>query len=264
MDINPVTRVQLESLTTSDLLKMADTMGIDIPPELDRIFIIEELLEIASQDEAGENLSDASNALGKKAADISVSVSAALDTDDSVPSGEAPGKEPPDTRIIESVLLPKQYNITYIEVMIRDPLWAFVFWEIKIQDKEQIERSQDFEGYYLKVTSWGTPEQFFTVPLKPDDTARYLGFTLDTEARISPASQIQYKVELCASMKGNEMILASSNPFCLPGLYEFPSGAGKQEAGPYINPLVRLSGYGDFHILRYSERQVRAKRGALA
>ena len=37
----PVTRAYLESLTTSDLIKMADNSGIDIPSELDRIFIIE-------------------------------------------------------------------------------------------------------------------------------------------------------------------------------------------------------------------------------
>ena len=35
----------LKSLTTRELQKLADSAGIDIPPDLDRIFIIRELLD---------------------------------------------------------------------------------------------------------------------------------------------------------------------------------------------------------------------------
>jgi hypothetical protein len=36
----------LESTTTRELIRMADQAGIDIPLDLDRIFIIRELLDI--------------------------------------------------------------------------------------------------------------------------------------------------------------------------------------------------------------------------
>ncbi|MDR1147291.1 MAG: hypothetical protein LBK66_01525, partial [Spirochaetaceae bacterium] len=45
MDGCRMIRRYLESLTTRELAALADKAGIDIPPELDRIFIIEAILE---------------------------------------------------------------------------------------------------------------------------------------------------------------------------------------------------------------------------
>ena len=228
-----ITRAYLESLTTGDLIKMADNLGVDIPYDLDRIFIIDEILEISSID--GESGAAAEN-------------------------GAENGLV--DTVLVESAPLPKQYNITFIEVMIRDPLWAFVFWEIKTQDKEQIEKSPDFEGYYLKVSTViaGNPEDFpqaeakvFKIPVKPDDTAWYLGLSPAMFGEISKAEKNQFKVEFCADMKGEELVLAESSPIRLP---ELPQPAGEQEA----NPLASLSGYADFRIMRNNERPQRQKK----
>ena len=240
MEDVPVTRAYLESLTTSDLIRMAESVGVDIPPELDRVFIIEEVLEICSAD--GD-------------------------------SGNLPENGLIDTVLFESAMLPKQYNISFIEVIIRDPLWAFVFWEVKAQDKEQIEKSQDFDGYYLKIlplqaenlegaSNEGASNEApsleeikdFRIPVKPDDTAWYLGLSPDMFGEISQVEQQSFfKVEFCAKMKGEEMALAVSNPVKLPLL---PSAATEQD----INPLLRLSGYGDFRITRNNERQVRSKK----
>ena len=251
MEAVPLTRAYLESLTTGNLIKMADTMGIDIPPDLDRIFVIEELLEISSADGAAEDAPDVSPDLSGE-------------------SSAAP-KVPPEADG-ESVL-PRQYNITFIEVMIRDPLWAFVFWEIKAQDKDQFEKAFDFEGYYLKVSPWGAPadlgrpmteaEGVFTVPVTSTDTAWYLGLSpaLDYPPDQTQNNQKQYKVELCVGIKGEETILAVSSPFNLPLLHELPAGAESCAEG---NPLGRLSGCRDFQILRNNERTFRAKRGASA
>ena len=237
---NAVTRAHLETLTTPELIKMADSLGVDIPYDLDRIFIIEELLLITS-----------------------------LDTDT---PGEGPELDMKDLVLVESAPLPKQYNITYIDVMIRDPLWAFVFWEIKAQDKEQFEKSQDFEGYYLKVTLMeksadsfqAVAEGGFTVPVEPGDSAWYLGLRPAFADVASLGDQHHFKVELCAGLKGEETIIASSIPARLPGLPELPNKAGKQEGGNGENQLVRLSGYGDFHIIRRNERSPRTKRSAAA
>lgn len=276
----PLTRAYLESLTTPDILKMADDLGMDIPPELDRIFIIEEMLDLSSaEEEAPDTAAEGAEAIDglgqpKSPADFSQ-------------AGIRHETDGPDSGFIESAPLPKQYNITYIDVMIRDPLWAFVFWELKTQDRELLEKSPDFEGYFLKVSALapGSSEQsadnegIFTVPVAPGDSAWYLGIAParegpasqkrvsirdytagDAWSGASPQSEIQYKVDLCANMKGDETVLVSSNPFSLPGLYDSSSGNGQQRPSPNINPLVRLSGYGDFNILRYSERPFRAKK----
>ena len=118
MEEIPLTRAYLESLATGDLIKMADNLGLDIPDNPDRAIVIEELLDNSSKD------------------------------------GQLASREQEITDLVltEAVPLSKQYNISFIEVMIRDPLWAFVFWEIKVSDEEQFEKANDFNGYYLKIS----------------------------------------------------------------------------------------------------------------
>jgi len=236
----PLTKAHLESLTTNDLLGIADDLGVDVPDNPDRVLLIEELLDITSQEDGAPD------------------------------SGES---EMADSVLIESAPLPKHYNITFIEVMIRDPLWAFVFWEIRSSEKEQFEKALDFEGYYLKVSrldysieqSGQGYEKFYTVPVKPDDTAWYLGLSPASPEEAIGSEHCQFRVEFCASLAGVETVLAVSNPVRLPGLPELPSGAGKQGTAEHNcaggNELVRLSGYGDFHVLRKNERQLRTKGG---
>jgi hypothetical protein len=240
-----LTRISLESLTTGELVKLADLYGLDVPPGLDRLFIIEELLEIAPAGEGREEQSPLEGSLVMETGGF-----------------------------LESVPLPKQYNITFIEVMVRDPLWAFVFWEIKAFDKETFEKAPDFGGYYLKVSPWEEEgrrgdgrrpngEGVFTVPVETGDTARYLGFSPDGAADTQAPRQ---KVELCAKRGAGESVLAVSEPFRLPSLPMLPAGPEQEEnCGRYKNPLVRLSGCGDFHILRNPDRFLRPKKdGSLA
>jgi len=231
----PLTRAYLESLATGDLLAMADKLGIDLPDNPDRIFVIEELLDFSSREEGGLS--------GNNEPEIT------------------------DLVVTESVPLPKQYNITFIEVMIRDPLWAFVFWEIKASEKEQFEKDDNFDGYYLKVSrlddnpSGSGNSGLFVVPVRPDDTAWYLSLSPAFEADSLWADQSRFKVEFCASVGGLETALAVSSPVRLPYLPELPS-VGKHEASVACkNELVRLSGYADFHVLRRNERQLRMKKG---
>jgi len=240
MERVPLNRAYLESLATDDLIEIADNFGVDILQDLDRVSIIEELLEIAKQDE---------NEPG----------------DDSEPGMT-------DMVLTESAPLPKCYNITFIEAMIRDPFWVFVFWEIRASDKETYEKANDFEGYYLKVTplessgshSHQGNEEVFTVQIKSEDTARYLGFSPDVQNNTSEKATGQYKVEVCVSVGGVETVLAVSNIIRLPGLPELPNRSEGQDSRPGDNPIVRLSGSSDFHILHRNERQLRTKGSAPA
>jgi len=218
----PVTRVKLESLSTGELIKLADTYGIDIPSGLERIFIIEEILEYANADE----------------------------------------QEPKEDLVVvpsysESVLLPKQYNISYLDVMIRDPLWAFVFWEIKSHDRETHENAVDFKGYFLRVipliegeTEQQAKEKSFTVSVAPTDSARYLGF-----AEHSSNSMVRYIIKLNVLRGDNEVQIASSRHFDLPALYENESIAELSK-----NPLINLSGAQKLSIIKNTDRQPRVKR----
>jgi len=267
----PVKRIYLESLTTTDLIRMADSMGLDIPPDLERKFIIEELLEILTFDDSGSQ--DALNSPEYNSGASSETFAA----NSMVEPESLRDSERVDSVSIESAHLPKQYNITFIEVIIRDPLWAFVFWEIKTSEKEQHEKMTDFSGYYLKVSPWSAHSvssamfpainatssgQFFLVSVKPEDSSWYLGLTDE----IFRENQKQFVVELCAGIKGEETVLAVSNPFTLPVLPAGRDSRNKKKTesgGASINPLVRLSGLGDFHILRNNERMMRTKKSVV-
>jgi hypothetical protein len=212
--VQHLSRSRLEGLSSGELITLADSFGIDISPGQERIFIIEELLEYASTDEQ--------------------QVKAEPEV---IPSS------------IESAALPKQYNISFIEVIIRDPLWAFVFWEIKAQDRETHENANDFNGYCLSVIQIDEGETF-RVPVNADDSARYLGF-----AEHSSNAQGRYKINLCALRGEQEVQIASSAPFCLPHLIDNEEINKMKET-----PLLRLSGVHDLSITKSTDRQSRVKR----
>jgi len=218
----PVSRSWLESLSTGELVKFADSCGIDIPPELERIFIIEELLEYANslEQEVKEEINI-------------------------IPSYS------------ESVALPKQYNISYIEVVIRDPLWVFAFWEIKRHDRDIHENAQDFNGYFLRViplnegdTESERKDNSFTVTVDADDSARYLGF-----AEHSSQASGRYIVKLIVVRGDQELQIASSLPFYLP---RFIDDEGLEDMS--VNPLVKLSGVQELLITKSTDRKPRVKR----
>jgi hypothetical protein len=204
---------------------MADSLGIDIPPGLERIFIIEEILDVVSDDE-----------------------------DELEEQGEFPLAE---AEFLEPVSLPRQYNITYLEVIIRDPLWAFAFWEINSHDREIYEKDPDFEGYYLKVSAVG--EQPFTIPVGIEDGAWYLGFPPESSSR-KLACDIRFQVELCVLRGEEEQVLAVSRPFSLPALIA-PAEESPRDPKDPRNPLSILSGMDEVSILRNKDRRSRIPRG---
>ena len=218
----PVTRSWLESFSTGELIKLADSFGIDIPSGLERIFIIEELLECANTN-IPEDINN-------------------LEINPSYP---------------ETSVLPKKYNISYIEVIIRDPLWVFVFWEIKGHDREIHENAADFKGYCLRVVPLNEEEKeaksresSFTVPVDINDSARYLGF-----AEHSSRTQGYYRVKLGVIRGSSEFQIAASLPFCLPRLIENENISEMKD-----NPLVRLSAIADLSTTKSIDRRSRTKR----
>jgi len=217
-----LSRSQLECLSTGELTELADNCGIDIPAGLERIFIIEELLECADREKEEE----------KEEININPSYS-------------------------EPVLLPKQYNISFIEVIIRDPLWVFVFWEIKEQDRELHENTRDFNGYFLRVIPFNkektepqSRENSFTVSIDVNDSARYLGF-----AEHSSSESGCYVIKLGVLRGDSELQIAASAPFNLPRLIKNEKIAEMRDSA-----LIRLSGLDDLSITRDTDRQARIKR----
>jgi hypothetical protein len=209
-----LTRSYLESLTTAELAKLADSYGVDIPPDIERVFIIEELLDLEGEE-----------------------------VDSPGREGAIPLRE---MELLEPVLIPKQYNITYIDVLLRDPLWVYTFWEIKNYDKDLHERADDFEGYHLKIVPQtdkkrlvSNPDDSFIIPVGIGDSAWYIGF---------PPTGGRFRVEIDVIRGEEEIVLAASRPFKLPKLLNLPEWKNAAE------PLVQLSGIDELRILRNIDR----------
>jgi len=218
----PVTRHWLESLSTDQLIRLADSYGIDIPPGLERIFIIEEILDITSLYKQ------------ETADDIEVNDSYS-----------------------ETAALPSQYNISYVEVIIRDPLWVFAFWEIKKHDRELHENADNFNGYCLRVIPLDKTgkeknpnENPFTVSVDAEDCGRYLGIV-----EHSAQNSDSYVIQLCVNRGDVLLQLAVSQPFSLPKPYDNDIIADMSR-----NPLIRLSGARDLSIIKNTDRQPAVKR----
>ncbi|MBE6354609.1 MAG: DUF4912 domain-containing protein [Treponema sp.] len=112
-----LTRQNLETLSTADLIAMARTYGINVPSDLNRNFIIGELLEI---------------------------------TEEAVQPEEAAPVEDSDIRI--ATVLPKTYNDTTIHIFMRNPVWLFAYWDIKASDLKTMKEEFDFEELFIHVS----------------------------------------------------------------------------------------------------------------
>ncbi|MDR3144983.1 MAG: DUF4912 domain-containing protein [Treponema sp.] len=211
MEQSRLVRPYLDSLTTQELVRMADACGIDIPPNLERIFIIEELLDYARAEEDEED--------------------------------EEALEEAPD--YLETAPIPRRYNVTFIDLMIRDPLWVFVFWEVKEHDGEVFALDPEFLGYRLRVQAQDGPatNRSFMIQIGPNDTARYLGFSE------YPVRQGEFRVELCAEFNGRIEVLAASKQSRLPRLPGTLINEGEEAP-----PLVALAGLNDFPIFHDTDR----------
>jgi hypothetical protein len=218
----PISRHWLESLSTEQLIKLADSFGIDIPAELERIFIIEEILDISGavrQENAGDMEENPAYA--------------------------------------ETALLPKQYNISYIEVLIRDPLWVFAFWEVKKHDRELHESADDFNGYCLRIIPLDENKKEkapndnpFTIPVNTEDCARYLGI-VEHSAQNSDC----YIIKLCVNKGDSLLTLASSHPFYLPKPVENDIVTDLSR-----NHLIRLSGVQELIVTKNIDRLSKCKK----
>ncbi|MDR2659730.1 MAG: DUF4912 domain-containing protein [Spirochaetaceae bacterium] len=223
----------LERLSTPELKNLAVHFGIDIPGDLDRIFIIEELLDNAPCLTLFQTRQTASEYTEAEYIENASSTPAPVE-------------------------LPKRYNITRIDAIVRDPLWIFVFWEIREADRKIYEKQTGFHGYFLRVSldkckKGNTVSSLFTIPVSAADSEWYVNFPPDGYCRkiCDMAEDSPFNVSLCASCAGGEHVLAVTHPFRLPRMLEI-----SERSAPVNDKdtLLRMSGMDDLQVLRNGDR----------
>ncbi|MDE5897712.1 MAG: DUF4912 domain-containing protein [Treponemataceae bacterium] len=205
METESITRAYLETLSFSDLLEIADNFGIDVPEHFNRVFLIGEILECA--EEAGEAASDAEMVV----------------TEETL-ADDAPKK----------ALLP--YNSTEVDLVLRNPVWAFVYWNISSSDREALE-AVFMSRILLRVNSFSDrnqqrPDDFFEIQISKEDDGQYV---------LLPAGRKFFRVDLLFNLDGVIDILASSR------MLEMPRGGGRladmrSEVSGAVSPVMELSG----------------------
>lgn len=145
MENIPISLSYLETLSTADLLELAEEYDLDIPEQLNRRFIISEILEIA--DELNEEISD--------------------DFEES------------EEQIETTKDLPFTYNETSIDVVLRNPAWAYVYWDIRATDIQDVINSNEFSNLLLKIHFWESEKadkviDVCELTISEEDRAQYI------------------------------------------------------------------------------------------
>jgi hypothetical protein len=139
-----LSRKNLEALSSADLISLADEFDIDIPEDLNRRFIIAELLDIARETQ-----------------------------EDSL-SGLIITHEKP----VEAGL-PATYNETVLSAVRSNPVWLYVYWDISVQDWAIINANKVRAALILRVAVLGgdgqvVQKESFDVPVVLTDTDQFI------------------------------------------------------------------------------------------
>lgn len=181
-----LTRAYLETLSFSDLVTLADNYGIDVPENLDRSFLIGELIEVSEEFDRNEEESEM------------------IVADEELVVSEEPNK------------LPEFYNSTEVEVLLRNPAWAFVYWNISESDIQTLSKGF-ITQLMLRVCSFSekdqqNPDDAFNIQISMNDREQYV---------LLPAGKQFFRIDLLCSIDDVVDILASSN------ILEMPEGTNR-------------------------------------
>lgn len=199
-----LSRAYLETLSFSELLKIADKDGIDVPEDFNRNFLIEEILEVQEDFEK-------------------------IELDDMIISDE-------ESESPKEELVPRAYNSTEVEMVLRNPAWAFVYWNISESDRVSLEKAF-VSQMWLRVNSFSEkdqvkPDEFFDIQISREDNGQYV---------LLPQNKKFFRVDLLFNLDNFVDILASSKILEKPrGTERFASfQPGNLES---MSEIMKLSG----------------------
>ncbi|TFH05327.1 MAG: DUF4912 domain-containing protein, partial [Spirochaetales bacterium] len=114
----------------------------------------------------------------------------------------------------EDVELPDTYDENRIVVMLRDPAWAFAYWDIQGAQISAMQKSETFTGLVLRVTQ--------SEDLQGDESAVHGSFDIPVTLMDSrwyihlPQQPSYYQIALVAEYEESSQTLATSNVVLAP------------------------------------------------
>ena len=203
MKEEPISRAHLETLSFSDLVQLADEYGVDVPQDLDRRFLIEELFELAEESNTSE--------------------------EEMIIAGEETPENPS--------IFTGNYNETQVSGILCNPTWLFVFWNISDADSLKLKDLEEDYSLQLRICSLKdpkdpVPEEAFEVQISGDSQEQYV---------LLPSGKKYIKVELVYVTASSGKVLAFSPVIVIPQgnpmLNDLQMGKNKD-----FSPVIELSG----------------------
>ena len=203
MNEEPLDCASLEKLPFSELVRLADKYGVDVPEDLDRRFLIAELLELSEESER-------------------------LDEEMLISSSE--------NREEQSLILSGNFNETQISCVLRNPAWLFVFWNINDGDAARVKESPD-GSLKLRICSLADahdpkPYEAFEVQTATQSQEQYI---------LIPKGTKFIKVELVFMSAGAGEVLAFSPVVSIPQGSTFVNDL-QPGRDTEFSPIMELSG----------------------
>lgn len=182
-----MTRERLEGLPMTVLLDLSRKENLSVDPGISREELIEELLEAYEEDRRERETLQ--NLILKIEQAKFASLSSGL----------------PASSFTQEPVLPGPYDDNSVSLVLRDPAWALVLWEVRKKDLDSWTQDPSFRGLALRVLEFAAPDEpcltFFPIPVPQGAGSRYLH--LPTPGR-------WYALELHAQSDRESRLLARS------------------------------------------------------
>lgn len=213
--VRVVNRWTLSDASYEALLRLADNYGAEVPENVTRDEL-EEIVEDAAEEWRLDHRRANNDPVRVEETKYDIQAAGEL-----------------EHRAEEEVELPESYNETTVVLMLRDPSWAFAYWDLRESDLVLFQRSDTFEGLVLRVYSMDEPNtsleaarQRFDIPVTLLDSRWYINL---------PDQETLYRLALVALIDEQERELAVSNVISVPrGMMAEAQPAGDERPGDEI------------------------------
>ncbi len=218
-----MTKERLSQLSYQYLQELAQKKGVDVPHPCTKDVLVDlifEMIEDEKDDREKENLA------------IQIEEKKYLLSDDE----DLETQEKTDYPILE------RYNETKVKFMLRDPSWAFAYWDIKDTQLKQLKADPTFRGLFLRVYeikdesfSGDNYLDYFDISVQFSDTKRYINL---------PRQGNAYCIDLICRIHGRERILARSGTVLTPRV-GLSIKEGEEEFRGSAEKIISMSWFAD-------------------
>ncbi len=220
-----MTEERLQKLSLESLRKIAFNEGIKHIDEISKNDLIEQILEAMEED---RNERESSNNFAIRIEEKKYDII----QDEELESQET-----------TEYCVPEKYQETRITLILRDPYWAFAYWNVRDTNLNELKKKR-FRGLFLRVLQESREAEkgkrktldSFDIPVKVTDNKWYINL---------PECGKRYFLKLIGNTGEGEKVLCTSNAVESPR-YTIRDSIAEESLALENNPMLTFAGIPDF------------------